>query len=171
MHRHLFVILILPVIFWCGTANAETKPDWTYTTIFGSPSRINNIKIAVNAINNVEILPGKEFSYNAVVGERTPNRGFKEAGGLFNGQHVTTIGGGICQVSSTLFQEVKRHPGIRITEHHKHSKPVRYGKNGADATVSWGAKDFRFVNQFSYPVKILANIVEGRIIVRVIKAN
>lgn len=169
--KRLTIILAMVQFLLCGIANAETRNNWTSTELYGSANRVNNINLAVKAINGVIIPAGGEFSYNNVVGERTEKRGFKEAGSFFQGKTVKTIGGGICQVSSTIFAETRRYSKIVVTEHHKHSKEVRYGKNGADATVSWGSKDFKFRNEFEYPVKLLANVSNGRINVRIIKAN
>ena len=100
-------------------------------------------------------MPGETFSYNRTVGQRTVGAGFKEAGAYVNGQVTTAIGGGICQVSSTLYNAVLR-ANLEVTARTNHMFPVGYVPIGTDATVSWGSPDFKFKNNRNYPVKIVA---------------
>lgn len=169
--KKLTILVFAITLLTFDMANAESGGLWASTDVYGGRNRVNNINIATKAINGVIIRPGQEFSYNKVVGERNEENGFKEADSFLKGETVKTIGGGICQVSSTLFMEIKKFSKIVITEHHKHSREVKYGKNGADATVSWGTKDFKFKNELGYPIKIIAKVSEGRISVRLIKAD
>ena len=97
--------------------------------------------------------PGGVFSFNAVVGERTKARGYKEAGVYVNGQVDTGVGGGICQVSSTLFNAALMS-NMTITARRAHSLPVSYLPRGRDAAVSWGGPEFKFKNPYNFPVMV-----------------
>ena len=104
----------------------------------------------------VSLMPGETFSYNQTVGQRTLKAGFKEAGAYANGQVVSSVGGGICQVSSTLYNAVLR-ANLDIVDRSNHMFAVGYVPIGTDATVSWGAPDFKFKNSRTYPIKIVAS--------------
>lgn len=137
------------------------------TSLSGSSSnRINNITLAAQALNNTVINPGKTFDYNTVVGERTTAKGYKEAGAYANGQHVTNVGGGICQNSSTLYY-CALYANLDITVRDCHYFTVSYLPRGLDATVSWGGPDFRFVNSREYPIKIKAWVDDGYLTVQI----
>lgn len=120
-----------------------------------SANRINNIALAAQKINGTILNPGEEFSYNGTVGQRTEAAGFKEAGAYANGEVVQEVGGGICQVSSTLYCAAL-YANLSITDRSCHYFPVDYLPAGLDATVSWKTPDFKFKNNRSYPVKIVA---------------
>ncbi len=123
-----------------------------------SPKKVNrtaNVRLAAKLINGTILNPGEEFSYNKTVGPRTRERGFLEAGVFASGEVVDGIGGGICQVSSTLYMAALR-ADMKITERRNHAFYVDYAPKGEDATVVWGAIDFRFVNTSKYPIKIVA---------------
>ena len=127
-----------------------------FTTSFAGsiPNRCSNINLAVNSINNVILLPGETFSYNQTLGERTEEAGYLMAGAYDNGEVIEAIGGGICQVSSTLCVAVR----LANLEYHRacHQFRVNYMDAGLDATVDWPNRDFTFVNTRDYPVKIHA---------------
>ena len=125
------------------------------TNIGGSANRLNNIQLATAAVNGYVVQPGEEFSFNNIVGKRTPERGFKAAPAFSNGETVLAIGGGICQVSSTIYSSIK-DTDILVTERRAHGQPVSYLPRGRDATVSWGQIDFKFVNNTMYPIRIEA---------------
>ena len=108
-------------------------------------SRLSNINLACISISGYEISPGNEFSFNNVVGERTVERGYKEAAVLSNGEVCMGIGGGICQVSTTVYMAAK-NANLKIKERHLHSKPVAYAPGRTDATVVYGKLDMRFEN-------------------------
>ncbi len=120
-----------------------------------SENRLTNIRLALNSINGTLLQPGEEFSFNEVVGKRTRDRGYKAAPAYNSGEVVDEVGGGICQVSTTLFNAVVKSD-LKVTERHNHSMPVAYVDKGKDAAVSWGAQDLRFVNNSSEPVYIVA---------------
>src|SRR5699024_8549970 len=100
------------------------------------------------------------FSFNNVVGKRTKEKGYKKAPVIVKGELAEDIGGGICQVSSTLFNAVNLQ-GIEIVERYSHSREVPYVPPGKDATVSWWGPDFVFKNRYSHPVLIRAIVEKG----------
>lgn len=133
----------------------------------GNRSRTNNVRLACQYINGTILNPGEEFSYNGVVGERTPERGFQSAGAYANGQLIDEVGGGVCQPSSTLYMAVLR-ADLEVTERHNHSLTVSYTPLGEDATVSWGGPDFRFKNNTDYPIKIQASQSDGAMYIAIL---
>ena len=130
------------------------------TSIAGTQNRLNNIVLASAAIDGVVLEPGEEFSFNRIVGRRTYDKGYRLAPAFSGGVTVQANGGGICQVSSSVYSSIK-DTGIHVTERHPHGKPVAYLPRGRDATVSWGTLDFKFVNSTDYPLRIDAE-VDGR---------
>ena len=118
-------------------------------------NRNNNIKKACAYMNGHRIAPGKEFSFNKVVGQRTAARGFKEAKVIAGGQYEMGLGGGICQVSSTLYNAVIT-AGLTATERHPHAFPSTYLPMGQDATVDWPHLDFKFKNTTDDDIFIVA---------------
>lgn len=118
-------------------------------------NRIINIQLACDAINGYVLQPGEEFSFNTVVGNRTKKRGYKEAGVIVGGDRLDAgIGGGICQVSGTLFNAAVR-ADMEIVERYTHSFELSYLGRGRDATVDYGRKDFVFKNTTDKPVTIM----------------
>lgn len=128
-----------------------------YTSMEGSPeNRIHNIKKAVKKINGEKVKPGEFFSFNQEVGNSNlAEDGWKEANVIADGQLTQGYGGGICQVSSTLFNAVQEAQ-LPIEERHSHSKSVGYVPVGQDATVAYGLLDFRFSNPYDHSVKTKA---------------
>ena len=142
------------------------SPDFvlagTCTTGFSTSSsnRINNIEVAAGHLNNLVVMPGQEISVSDTIKPRTTANGYKSAGAYLNGRTVPAIGGGICQVSSTVYNAVK-NAGLTVLERHPHSMPVHYLSLGLDAAISAGSKDLRFRNDYSAPV-ILQAYTEGK---------
>lgn len=119
-------------------------------------NRVNNVNLAAEAINGIILYPGDVFSYNGVVGQRTEAAGYLPAGAYENGEVIEEIGGGICQVSSTLYSAMLYGYGLNTVERYPHYFPVDYLEKGYDATVSWPNPDFKFRNDRAFPVKIVA---------------
>lgn len=134
----------------------------TFSSDFSSSSndRAHNILLACSKINGYVLAPGEEFSYNEVVGPRTEEMGFKMANVYVGNTVQPGIGGGICQVSSTMFNAAV-YANLEITERRNHSLPVSYVPMGRDATVSYGSVDFRFKNTYPTPIEISA-VCDGR---------
>lgn len=127
----------------------------SYTTYFnsGQYNRSSNIRLAAGNINGIILLPGEDFAYNRIVGERKASNGFKLAHAYAAGQVVEAIGGGICQTSTTLYNAVLK-ADLKVVERHNHQFTVSYVPLGQDATVSYGGPDFKFQNNTKYPVKV-----------------
>ncbi|MCL6425495.1 MULTISPECIES: VanW family protein [Bacillus] len=137
-----------------------------YVTYFNSSnkSRSHNISLSAKAIDNHVVFPNETFSFNQVVGMRTRNKGYKSAPIIVKGELSEGVGGGICQVSSTLFNAVDR-AGLQIVQRYSHTRSVPYVPPGRDATVSWGGPDFRFQNQYNQPILIRAKRYGGSMII------
>ncbi|MDD7352591.1 MAG: VanW family protein [Peptoniphilaceae bacterium] len=118
-------------------------------------NRKENIKLAASKFNNMKLKPGDEISFNNVVGEISPETGFKNATVIVGGEYEDGIGGGICQVSTTLYNSLILSD-LEITERHNHSRPIHYVDLGTDAAVARGYKDLKFKNNTSNPVLILS---------------
>ena len=123
-------------------------------------NRTTNLELASNKINGYVLLPGEEFSYNKVVGERTIAAGYKEAAMYSGGEVVDGLGGGICQISSTLYNVVVK-ANLEVTQRSNHQFVTSYVDAGKDATVVYGAIDFKFVNTRKYPIKITSTVKNG----------
>jgi vancomycin resistance protein YoaR len=137
-----------------------------YTTTFntGDGNRSANIRIAASKINGYIIYPSQTFSFNDVVGPRDKEHGFKEAMEIVGNEYVPGIGGGICQVSSTLYN-VALLANLPIAERYNHSKPLGYVGLGRDATVAYGTLDFKFTNNTAGPVMIISEIQDNQLCV------
>ncbi|WLR49824.1 VanW family protein [Bacillus tianshenii] len=149
-------------------ANIRTKQIGSYVTYFNptNKERSRNIKLAAEAINSHVVFPGKTFSFNQVVGKRTKEKGYMSAPVIVKGELAEGIGGGICQVSSTLFNAVDQ-AGVQIVKRFSHSRRVPYVPPGRDATVSWYGPDFAFKNNYNQPVLIRAKVQGGRMIITI----
>lgn len=144
----------------------------SYTTNFDSSKndRIYNIKLASKKINGIIIESGEIFSFNNIVGAMGAKQGFKKAVTFVQGKEVEDYGGGICQVSTTIFNAVKSL-GVEILEQHHHSHEVPYVKKGEDAAISYGSEDFKFKNLNSYPLQINIKVKKSSLSVSVSKVN
>lgn len=147
-------------------AHIREKPIGYYATYFNAnnTNRSFNIALAAETINNHVVFPGETFSFNQVVGERTAEKGYLRATVIVRGELSEGIGGGICQVSSTLYNSVDR-AGLNIVQRYSHSRNVPYVPPGRDATVSWDGPDFVFENQYNQPILIRATARGGIVLV------
>ena len=137
------------------------------TSLSGSSyNRVNNVSLAASKINDIVLYPGDSLSYNETLGQRTMEAGFLEAGAYSEGQVVQEVGGGICQVSSTLYWCAMK-ANLHILERTNHYFSVGYIEPGMDATVSWGAPDFRFENNRTFPIVIHAYVQNGQLTVEI----
>ncbi|MFL6555241.1 MAG: VanW family protein [Bacillus sp. (in: firmicutes)] len=143
-----------------------------YVTFFNTNNkeRNNNIYLAAKAINNYVLFPGEIFSFNKVVGERTAGKGYMPATVIVNGEFSEDFGGGICQVSSTLFNAVD-NAGLKVVQRNSHSKEVSYVPPKRDATVSWNGPDLIFKNDYNQPILILAKSIENKLIIKIYSSD
>lgn len=148
-------------------ADIRSKRIGRYVTTFNpqNKKRSNNINLAAKAINNYVVFPGETFSFNRVVGKRTAAKGYLRARVIVRGEFGEDIGGGICQVSTTLFNAVD-NAGLQIVQRFSHSRKVPYIPPGRDATVSWYGPDFVFKNKYNQPVLIQARTLGSMLIIK-----
>jgi len=149
-------------------ASLREKAIGRYVTYFNprNRNRAHNIALAARAIDSKVVFPGETFSFNETVGIRTVQKGYLPAPVIVRGELSEGVGGGICQVSSTLYNAVDR-AGLTIVRRYSHSRHVPYVPPGRDATVSWGGPDFAFLNPYSQPVLIRAYAGGGTMVVSV----
>ncbi|MGV3465459.1 MAG: VanW family protein [Heyndrickxia sp.] len=152
--------------------NLRGKSIGRYVTYFNSSNkeRTHNIRLAANAINGHVIFPNETFSFNKVVGKRTIAKGYLPAPVIVRGELSEGIGGGICQVSSTLFNAVDK-ASVKIMERYSHSRRVPYVPPNRDATVSWYGPDFKFKNPHNQPLLIRARVIGGQLFVNVLSSE
>ena len=141
----------------------------TFTTTYGTGdvNRNANIALAAKSINSVVLMPGEVFSYNKLIGECSTRTGYKESTIYLNGELAKGVGGGICQVSTTLYNSVLR-ANLEIVKRRNHSLSVTYVPLGHDAMVSIGSQDFQFKNNRNYPIKVVATTGPGTITCKIL---
>jgi len=125
-------------------------------------NRSNNISRAAETINGTVIQPGETFSYNKTVGPTNEQRGYKKSTIFIEGEKTEGVGGGVCQVSTTLFNAAE-NAGLTILERHDHSRPVTYAESGEEAATSYGGIDMKFKNDKPYPIVINSYVIDGKI--------
>lgn len=136
----------------------------SFSTVYnaGNYERSHNVALAAQKINDLVLMPGEQFSFNGIVGQRSAQTGFKTAKVYQGGEIVDGIGGGICQVSTTLYNAVL-YADLKIDYRTNHSMPVSYVPSGRDATVSYGSIDFKFSNNQGYPIKLKCSASNGKL--------
>ena len=143
----------------------------TYTTTLydKEQTRIENINLAISKLNGVAIENGTEFSFNNTIGPMDESNGFKKATGFDSkGRKIKISGGGICQISSTLYNTALI-AGFEITERHPHSRRVYYVPKNKDATIFYGSLDLKFINNSGSKVRIDASATESTVTITLIK--
>ena len=125
-------------------------------------ARTNNLKLACEAINGTILLPGETFSFNKVVGERTAEKGYMEAITFAGGQTKPELGGGVCQVASSIYYAVL-YADLETVERDMHFYKVDYVPMGMDAAIYYGSQDYKFKNSSPYPIKIEASVYGGKV--------
>lgn len=160
-------IIPLKVLYPTVTTNmigTEAFPDLLsyFTTQYSTrdTNRTTNLKLAASKINGTVLMPGETFSYNKVVGERTIAAGYKEAPIYVSGRVENGLGGGICQITTTLYNAVI-YANLQIVERTNHQFVPSYVTASRDATVVYGAIDFKFKNNRNYPIKLLCSVSNG----------
>lgn len=131
--------------------------------------RAVNVELAAERLNGTVIQPGERFSFSNAILSRTVENGYVMAPSFAGGRVVKSIGGGICQVSSTLYVTMLLS-ALPVTEHHSHSLLVDYVPSGLDAAIVEGVKDLRFKNSYDYPVRINSTVQNGTLTVSISKA-
>ncbi|MCR5207006.1 MAG: VanW family protein [Eubacterium sp.] len=136
----------------------------SYSTYYHSydVTRTENLKNSVRKINNIVVPDGQVFSFNQTVGKRTVTAGYKEAKVIAEGEFVDGLGGGVCQVSSTIFDAVLR-ANVKIVARTYHSLEISYVPLGGDATVQWNSKDFQFENNLGTDIRLQMYCSDGKL--------
>ena len=132
-----------------------------------SENRMNNLRLASMSVNGTVVDVNEVFSFNETVGERTEERGYKKAPVIIDEERQYDYGGGVCQLSSTIFQAAKKS-GIEVTERHEHKKEVDYAKKGEDAAVDYGTLDLKFVINTYSKIVIYAEVYDDVVSVKLI---
>ncbi len=167
--------LLLPVVTVPPDYTTEEIKEMGITGLLSSYStkfdpkmtnRAYNIRVAANALDGLLVTPGQEVSFNEVVGPRSSEAGYKSAGVIINNEMVEGLGGGVCQVSSTLYNAVLL-ADIEVTERSNHSLPVSYVPIGRDATVVYGAVDFKFRNNTGRCLYIKTLVQNGVLTIKI----
>ena len=149
-------------------AKALYKVIGTYTTTTTTNSdRNKNIELASTALNGLILQPGEEFSFNKTTGERSSAKGYRPAGAYLNGVLIEEPGGGVCQVSSTLYNAVV-FAGLTTTERHAHSYEPSYVTPGEDAMVSFGGPDMKFINNSSSAIAIRTSFADRKLKISIV---
>lgn len=150
----------------------ETEIAQFSTKIHNKDSkRQNNITITCKALSSKEIEPGTSFSFCDTVGKATSSKGYEKADIYVNGEKKQGLGGGNCQVSTTLYNAVLKVPDLEIIERHQHSRKVPYIQSGKDAAVAYGAYDFKFKNNTKSTVRIVMENTPDNITAKIIKVD
>ena len=142
------------------------RADFSTDISTSSTDRKHNIKNALQSLNKVEIAPNEVFSFNKTIGKRTKENGYREAKIIVNNEFVDGVGGGVCQVSSTLYNAALLS-GLEIIEANKHSKQVSYVKYGFDAMVNFGSSDLKFRNNTNEKITIITNFSNNNLRIRI----
>jgi len=152
-----------------ATNNAEITISEFSTKIYNKEeARQTNVRITCRKLNGTIINAGDSFSFEKVVGKATTAEGYQEAD-VFDkdGNKIKGLGGGNCQVSTTLYNAVLKTENLEVTERHEHSKSVPYIEEGRDAAVAYGSCDLKFVNNNPYNIKIYAEALEDSVNIRI----
>ncbi len=168
-------VIEIPFYRTAPEISAESLRSLLYRDVLSSSStahtgefnRNTNLRLACEAINGMILYPGDEFSYNDALGERTTAKGYLPAGSYVAGATIDTVGGGICQVSSTLYHCCLL-ADLEITLRDCHMYAVSYLPLGIDATINWGSYDYRFRNNTNYPIRIEAWMADGYVHIQLI---
>lgn len=150
----------------------ETQISEFTTKIYTKDSeRQNNISITCTTLNDTIVNDGDTFSFCDTVGKATSSKGYKEADVYQDGEVVQALGGGNCQVSSTLYNAVLEVEGLTVTERHEHSNSVPYVSKGKDAAVAYGSYDFKFINHTGNKIKITASCDDSFVYIKIFQLS
>ncbi|SJZ38350.1 VanW family protein [Selenihalanaerobacter shriftii] len=159
---------------WINLNNFKLKVSFlsTYATPLqnNNSSRLNNISIALKELTGLIINSQNSFSFNQVIGSLTAKNGYQQAPAIINNQLKPAYGGGVCQVSSTLYNTLLQ-ANLKIVERHPHSFKVNYVPTGQDATVVPGFKDLKFKNNKKFPITIIGKIIDNKVVIYLLQIH
>ncbi len=181
--KYALIVLLILSLSGCSIEKEEKAPVKTdapteemqevliaeaaTTLVDKTDNRINNIRLALKSIDGYSLYSGNIFSFNEVVGARTEEKGYKIAPVLLHDEKTNDFGGGVCQVSTTLFQVAKK-AGLEIIERHNHEKEISYAKLGEDACVDYGNLDLKFKNNTENEIVIYISSDENDVIAKLV---
>ena len=146
---------ILPKVYYDDIKDYNNIRSHFSTTYLDNPNREHNIMLALRKLDGLTILPNTEYSFNEIVGKRTQGLGYKEAKIIIGGKYIEGVGGGVCQVSTTLYNALLL-AGVNITEVHNHTLASSYVKLGFDAMVNFGIADLKWNSKLAFPLFVSA---------------
>jgi vancomycin resistance protein VanW len=149
--------LVLVVTAWFTQPFSRTLVAQNQSIQLLSSAQQTNLRVAAHRLDGLVLLPGEDFSFNQVVGPRTWGRGYRPAPSYLGGNSPATLGGGICLLSSALYQAALK-TGLRIVQRVPHLRTIHSVPPGLDATVWYGGADLRFVNNLQAPIRLNASI-------------
>lgn len=159
---------VKPSVQYASIKDINTVLSLFSTTFNPSDAnRSDNIRLACSRLDGRILMPGEEFSMNEALGPRTIENGYKEAPVIYKNELIKGPGGGICQVTTTLYDAVLLSR-LKVLERSHHSMPLGYVRPGQDATIAEDSIDFRFVNSFDYPVSLAAEVIKDKIYIRIL---
>ena len=138
------------------------------TPLAGDEARLHNIELSCNTINGTKLKNGETFSFNDLIGEPTQEKGYMEADVIVGTKLTKGVGGGNCQVSTTLYNACLSIQGIEIVERHPHKRKVTYVEEGKDASVSYGTLDLKFKNNTGKDITIYMKSEENQVTARIV---
>ncbi len=141
------------------------------TNLSGDENRLENVRLSCEKINGTILCNGDTFSFNDIIGEPTAEKGYKEADVIVNTTVSKALGGGNCQVSTTLYNAVLNIDGITIIERNPHKKKVSYVEEGKDASVSYGILDLKFENNTGSKIKIYMDSKDEKVNAKIVRLN
>lgn len=145
--------------------------DFTTKIYTKDSERQNNVSITCSSLNDTFVEDGATFSFCDTVGKATTDKGYKKADVFQDGEKVQALGGGNCQVSSTLYNAVLKVDSLKVTERHEHSNSVPYVSKGKDAAVAYGSYDFKFINNSGSKIKISASCDNDYVYIKIFKIS
>ncbi len=146
------------------------RADFSTDISYSSEDRKHNVRTALNILNRVELKPNETFSFNRTVGRRSEQNGYRNAKIILNNEYVDGVGGGVCQVSSTLYNAALL-AGLKVVEANKHSKQVGYVRYGFDAMVNYGSSDLRFKNTTGEKITLITSCQNDQARIRIYGAD
>jgi vancomycin resistance protein YoaR len=154
-HKPVWALISFPIML--AVVFLDTYPfSDTLSISMLAPAQVSNIERAAAAINGTVLKPGDEFSFNQVVGPRTEKRGYRQAPSYLGSENLRTVGGGICLVSSGLYQ-LALESGLQVDQRVPHGRTIKTVPPGLDATVWYGQADLRFRNTLGIPVQLTSD--------------
>ncbi|MHB9037229.1 MAG: VanW family protein [Armatimonadota bacterium] len=163
---------LLALAVWAMRAPGAEREVGSYVTSLRgrTPSQIHNVVLATRRINNKVLMPGQSFSFVKTVGSWTADRGYEKAPVSYDGELVSSWGGGVCQASTTLYNAALL-AGLQINERHRHHWPARYAPPGRDAAVAYEDVDLSFRNNLSEPVRIVGSIEGDSLVYKIMSRH